>query len=86
MAVSVAALAVEAAPLAAVALQAFFTAANDHHGQRHNEATLLRENAEIYHIGYCENELCNFGCYTTAVKTFRAQMICYTLVFEAEES
>ena len=41
-------LAVEAAPLAA--LQAFFTAANDHHGQRHNEATLLRKNAEIYHI------------------------------------
>ena len=40
--------AVEAAPLAA--LQAFFTAANDHHGQRHNEATLLRKNAEIYHI------------------------------------
>jgi hypothetical protein len=32
--------AVEAAPLAA--LQAFFTAANDHHGQRHNEATATK--------------------------------------------
>jgi len=36
-----AALAVEAAPLAA-ALQAFFSAANDHHGQRHNEATATK--------------------------------------------